>query len=99
MLSRITAFCSGRRTKWVVVGVWLLLGIASAPLAGRLSKVTDDRFLNLLPDNAQPVQVNDLVKRLIPGNVNATVIVVYRRTGGLTAADHQLIAAQASSLA
>jgi len=99
MLSRITAFCSGRRTKWVVVGVWLLLGIASAPLAGRLSKVTDDRFLNLLPDNAQPVQVNDLVKRLIPGNVNATVIVVYRRPGGLTAADRQLIAAQASSLA
>ena len=81
-----------------MVGVWLILAVAAAPLAGRLKNVTDDRFLSLLPSNSDPVRVNDLVRKLVPGHVNATVIVVYARTGGLTPSDQQAIESQAIHL-
>ena len=39
----LARFVTGRRTKWLVPVIWLILVILLQPLGAKLSKVTDDR--------------------------------------------------------
>ncbi|MEU5658725.1 MMPL family transporter [Streptomyces sp. NPDC047737] len=80
----------GRRTKWLVVVLWLVVLFLAAPLAGKLMGAQDNDAASWLPSSAESTQVWEESKEFRPEII--TAIVVYAREGGLTAADRGRIA-------
>jgi RND superfamily putative drug exporter len=95
-LARIVA---GRRTKWLVVVAWVLLAVVFAPLGAKLGDVTDNRTETFLPPEAESTEVLRLEEQRFAGGETVGGLVVYRRAGGLTAADRARIVRDAQRLA
>lgn len=79
----------GRRTKWLVVLFWLVVIVAAAPLAQKLTDAQDNQASSWLPGSAESTQVLDISAEFRPEQIPA--IVVYARDGGLTAEDRARI--------
>ena len=98
MLKTIAGWASGRRTKWYVVGFWVLL-LAVSTLPGQLTEVTEDRISSFLPDDSQAIVADKVIEERFPGGQTTSAVAVYHRDGGLTDADQQAIAAEAEEMA
>src|SRR5918999_1261187 len=98
MLRRISGFATGRRSKWIVVAVWVLFALALGPLQPKLQEATTNEPDEFLPASADSTEVNDLVEsRFAKGN-EAEAIILVRRESGLTPADERLIADEVKDL-
>ncbi|HEX8054021.1 MAG TPA: MMPL family transporter [Thermoleophilaceae bacterium] len=93
----LASFVTGRRTKRVVPAIWLLLLLVFTPLGAQLTDAVDDRFESFLPDDAQSTEVAELQRERFRSGQTADGLVVYRREGGLTAADRRKILADAQA--
>jgi RND superfamily putative drug exporter len=89
---------TGRKTKWVVVGVWVLLLFAFAPLGAKVADETNDQLESFLPEDAQSTEVAELLRQRFESGQTAGGLIVYRRDGGLTEADRGKIAADAKAI-
>ena len=84
-------FICGKRSKWVVLVVWVaIMGLAGGA-STKLMSVEKNDAISFLPPNAQSTQVQNLAARF-PGGQTQLATVVYHREGGLTAADLATIA-------
>ena len=97
-MSALASFVSGRRTKWVVIGLWIAAVFALAPLGAKLGDVTRDETASFLPAEAESTKVQELIKDRFPGGETGIGLIVYRRSGGLTAADRAKIARDARAV-
>ena len=82
----IIRFPSGRRGKWVVLGLWILILAVGGSLAGKLTGAEKNDSQQWLPAQAQSTKVLALQSRFQSPNVFPAVV-VYDRPSGLTAAD------------
>ncbi len=98
MIRTIARFSSGRRSKWIVVGVWLLLLVLSQ-LPGKLTDVTEDRIASFLPNDAPATVADNIVQNRFPGHPVTSAVVVYKRDGGISVEDRQQIASEAAAVA
>ena len=96
-MARLARFVTGRRTKWAVLGLWVLLAFAIAPLGGKIQDVTDDSIDSQLPPSAQSTEVFKLQKDRFDSGQTTTGLIVYERQGGLNEADKKQIAADAEA--
>ena len=92
----LAAFVSGRRTK---VGRARDLGRADRRVRARSAassrdETTDDTS-SFLPKSAESTEVNNLLKERFASGQTVSGMIVYRRAGGLTAADRRKILADA----
>jgi RND superfamily putative drug exporter len=83
---RLAGLTSGRRTKWLVLAAWLITLAVLGPLAGKLGDVENNDAAAWLPGGAESTQVVNLQKQFSKDETMLAVI-VYERTGGITAAD------------
>jgi putative drug exporter of the RND superfamily len=90
-MSALASFVSGRRTKWVVIVLWIVGVIALSPLAAKLGDATRDETASFLPEDAESTQVQELLKDRFPGGETTIGLIVYKRDGGLTEADRAKI--------
>ena len=97
-LRRIAEIPAGSWTKWVVVGVWVVVLVVAFPLAGKLMGAEKNDASAWLPANADSTKVLDVQARFQSPDIS-TAIVVYQRASGLTAADRAKAAADARSFA
>jgi RND superfamily putative drug exporter len=81
----------GRRTKWAVVGVWLVVLFALGPLAGKFEDAQENDPADYLPAKAQSVKAIDVLEDFPSGDIS-DAITVFARSGGLTAGDRAAIA-------
>jgi RND superfamily putative drug exporter len=91
----LARFVAGRRTKWVVIVAWLVGVVAMAPLGAQLADVTSDDTESFLPSEAESTEVQALLKDRFGEGETTNGLIVYRRAGGLTAADRRKIAQDA----
>ncbi|HEX4929606.1 MAG TPA: hypothetical protein VFV62_02775, partial [Gaiellaceae bacterium] len=75
----------GRRTKWAILAAWAVLLAVFGPLGLKLPELTNDEIV--LPSSSQTAEVHRIVSARFPGGDQKQVLLVYRRAGGLTAAD------------
>lgn len=81
----------GRRSRWVVLGLWVVAVGASLPFALRIGPAESNDLLALLPSKAQSTEVLRL-ERQLPSGRNLHAVVVFRRASGLTSADRARVA-------
>src|SRR5690242_10734181 len=88
---------SGRRTKWVVLALWVVVFAIAGPLAGKLNGVEKNDNSVWLPGSAEATKVLDEQR---PFQAQQTAaIVVYERKSGLTDADLRKATADARDFA
>jgi RND superfamily putative drug exporter len=94
-MSALASFVSGRRTKWLVIALWIVAVAALAPLGAKVADVTRDETASFLPPDAESTKVQALLRDRFPGGETSIGLIVYRRGGGLTDADQARIAEDA----
>ncbi|MFF5229237.1 MMPL family transporter [Dactylosporangium sp. NPDC000521] len=94
----VARLISGRRTKWIVLGVWLVLFMGLSPLSGELTGVQKNDIAQWLPGSAESTQVVELQKQFQPTEV-APAVVVYERPSGTTPADLEKVKADVAKFA
>ena len=94
----LASFVSGRRGKWVVLGIWIVVFAALMPLGAKLGDETQDDTTSFLPASAESTEVVKILDEDFPSGETTQGLIVYQRDGGLTAADKQKIAADAKAL-
>src|SRR5664280_2386354 len=93
----VIGFICGKRTKWVVLVVWVvILGLAGG-VANKLMSVEKNDAISFLPRNAQSTQVQNLAGRFTGGKTQLATV-VYHRPGGLTPEDLATIASDRSRI-
>ena len=95
---RLAALPCGRRSKWVVLALWLVLVVVAGPLAGKLMSAEDNEASSWLPGKAESTQVLVQQRTFQPVDT-AQAVVVYERPGGVTPADRTKAAEDAKAFA
>ncbi len=85
----------GRRTKWAILGAWAVLLAIFGPLGLKLPELTNDEVV--VPASSETAEAHRLISERFPGGDQKQVLLVYRRAGGLTAADRTAINEDASA--
>jgi putative drug exporter of the RND superfamily len=98
-VSALASFVSGRRTKWVVILLWLVAVVAMSSFGSKLADVTSDETASFLPAEAESTRVQELLKERFPGGETTIGLIVYKREGGLTEADRERVARDAEEVA
>ncbi|MEV6396601.1 MMPL family transporter [Streptomyces sp. NPDC051907] len=88
-LTGLAPLVCGRRSKWVVLVLWLAVMMLAFPLASKLTDAQDNDAASWLPGSAESTQVLQESEEFRPEVIPA--IVVYARESGLTAADRERI--------
>ncbi|HET8950812.1 MAG TPA: MMPL family transporter [Solirubrobacteraceae bacterium] len=91
-MSRLLTLASGRRAKWVVGAVWLvvIMAMGAANLPAKFADAQQNESSSFLPGDAESTKALTAAENL-QGGETAASIVIYRRESGLTAADQQRI--------
>jgi putative drug exporter of the RND superfamily len=98
MLNGIVNRATGRRSRWWVIGAWVLVALVLLPLQPKLADLASNENEAFLAGSAESTRANDLLDERFALGQEVTAIVAYHRPGGLTEADNQQIAAEAKSL-
>ncbi|MEO3826660.1 MMPL family transporter [Actinomadura sp. B10D3] len=93
---RLAGLIAGRRTKWAVLALWIVLLAALGPLAGKLGDVEENDAAAWLPSGAESTQVVELEERFRKDETMLAVV-VYERSGGITPADKAKAASDAAA--
>jgi putative drug exporter of the RND superfamily len=88
----------GRWSKWIVLGLWVVVIAVAAPLAGKLTSVEKNDNSAWLPANAEATQVSELQKQFQSDDI-APAVIVYERPSGVTPADQAKVAQDVKALA
>ncbi|MGH2984076.1 MAG: MMPL family transporter [Solirubrobacterales bacterium] len=95
----LASFVAGRRSKWVVLAVWILIFAAMLPLGAKLADETRDDTTSFLPASAESTDVVKILDDGFPDGETTQGVIVYSRDGGLTKADKQKIAEDGKAVA
>jgi putative drug exporter of the RND superfamily len=90
-LRTLASVVTGRRTKWVVLVLWIIAVAALSPLGSKLSDETQDDTVSFLPESAESTEVVRILDDQFPGGETTQGLIVYEDEGGLDAADRQRI--------
>jgi len=97
-LRKIAEIPAGSWTKWLVVGVWLVVIVSLFGLSSKLMGAEKNDASAWLPGSAESSKVYDVQTHVQSPNVYAGVV-VYERASGVTAADRAKAAADARMFA
>jgi RND superfamily putative drug exporter len=90
-VNRIVALIAGRRSKFVVLGAWLLAIVALGPFIGKFEDAQENEPSSFLPGDAESVRVLE-ASDAFPGGEVTAAIVVFRNPDGLDSAAREAIA-------
>ena len=98
-MKKLLTLATGPRAKWVVLGLWLLIVVGVNAASCRRSSTRSRRTTRRRssPASAESTKALEATKEL-QGSERVTMVAVYRRAGGLTAADKAKIAADRAEL-
>jgi putative drug exporter of the RND superfamily len=94
-MHKLAGLVTGRRSKYVVVAVWVVLALVLGSVGAKLADVTNDQNESFLPKSAESTKVLERLNEDFPGGQTVNGLVVYERPGGLTEADKTKIRSDA----
>ncbi len=57
----ITSFIAGRRTKWVVLALWIVAFAVMMPFGAKLADETEDDTASFLPESSESTRVVEML--------------------------------------
>jgi RND superfamily putative drug exporter len=90
-LRRVASVATGRRTKWLVLVIWIVAFAVMSPLGAKLGDETQDDTVSFLPESAESTEVVRVLDDRFEAGETTQGILVYQDKGGLDAADQQKI--------
>jgi len=92
MHRQIAGKLTGRVTKWLALGVWVLLVVVAGPLAGKLTDVQDNQASSWLPASAESTRALEKLAPFhnqndIPTVLGATLVITIFTVAGCLLAD------------
>jgi putative drug exporter of the RND superfamily len=100
-MSKFLTLATGRTSKWVVALVWLIgvlgIGVIALNLPGKFSDAENNESTSFLPSDAESTEALEVAEDL-QGGEQAPIVVIYRREGGLSAADRERISSDRTAL-
>jgi len=92
MTRRLADAVTSRRGRWVVVAVWLLIGVAGLLGRSQIGEVTAAGQSSFLPSNAESTRAIEALEGSTQGGSNdigeeVPTVIVFDRRGGLSKAD------------
>jgi RND superfamily putative drug exporter len=97
-LRALASIVAGRRSKWVVLVVWIIAMAAMQPLGSKLSDETTDDTESFLPDSAESTEVVRQLDQEFSAGETTFGLIVYEDKNGLSAEDKQTIAEDAQAI-
>src|SRR5215207_5046976 len=98
-MGAIARLATGRRSKWVVIAIWLAATLAAIPLQSKLQTLASDESGAFQDRDAESTRIDDLIDRRFPSGGETTALVLYTRSRGqLTPQDAERVASDASAL-
>ncbi len=94
----LASIVTGRRSKWVVIALWVVIGFALFPVGAKLSDETKDDTTSFLPESAESTEVVRILDEDFESGETTQGLIVYERPGGLTAPDRVKIREDARKL-
>ena len=94
-MTALAGVTTGRISRFVVIGVWLVLLGVFAPLSAKLNSQKVDTSTSLLPEDSEAGRVAETLAERFAGGDRPTTVLLYQREGGLTPEDQRLIAENA----
>jgi RND superfamily putative drug exporter len=89
---------AGRRAKWLVLAVWLLIVLLVGPLGSKISSIQKNDSISYLPNSAESTKVNREYQKF-PQSKELPATIAYRRATGLGQPDLSRITADRGKLA
>ncbi len=86
-MSRVFELASRGRAKWAIAAIWLIVALAAGSVAGRFQSSQKNDTTSYLPGDAESVRALDAINRASGGAEITGTVVVFARSGQLTAAD------------
>src|SRR5256885_3171161 len=93
--SKLSALPCGRVSKWVVLGVWIVIAAISFPLYGKLTGVQKNDSSQWLPKAAESTKALNLSTAFTPKDVTPAIIVYDRGGKPMTPTDRVAAGADA----
>ena len=94
---RIAALPCGRWSKWVVLGLWIVIFAVAGPLSAKLTGAQENDQSAWVPGSAESTKAFERYQVFQPGELVPTVL-VYERPSGITPADQAAVAQQVSQI-
>ncbi|MEU0558696.1 MMPL family transporter [Dactylosporangium sp. NPDC006015] len=91
-MSTLSRLPSGRRTKLLMLALWVVIASVLGPLALKLTDVQDNDSLGSLPASAEASRAAALAEAAFPEPDTLVAVAVYVRESGLTDADRAKVA-------
>ena len=98
-MSRLVRLPSGRRAKYLILALWLVIASATAPLAFKLPDAVSDDQVAWLPRSAEATAAFERAEAAFPGSDRLVAVAVYSRDAGLTAVDRTKVDADREAFA
>ena len=95
---RLARIPAGTRTKWFVLGFWVIVLVIAFPLSTKLTGAEKNDASAWLPSNAESTKVLNVQAKFQSPNVLSGVV-VYQRNSGITPADRAKAATDARQFA
>jgi RND superfamily putative drug exporter len=87
LIGRVAAAVTDPRVRWVVIAVWVLIGVAGLLGRDHINDVTAAGQSSFLPKNAESTRALDVLQHSQKSGEEVPVVIVFERNGGLTKAD------------
>ena len=95
---RYAAIVAGRRTKWAVLVLWLILIAAGGTFASKIGSIQNNEASTWLPAKAESTQALKVGDQYFADKNVSTAVVVFHRAGGLSPQDLAFIDQHRSQL-
>jgi RND superfamily putative drug exporter len=97
-LRRLASIVTGRRTKWLVLVLWIVAFAVMSPLGSKLGDETQDDTASFLPESAESTRVVEILDSEFETGGTTFGLLVYQNEAGLNAADRRKIADDAQRI-
>ena len=94
---RLAALPCGRISKWVVLGLWIVVFMIAGPLSAKLTGAQENDQSAWVPGSAESTKAFERYQAFQPGELVPTIL-VYERPSGTTPADQAAVTQHANQI-
>jgi putative drug exporter of the RND superfamily len=95
MLAALSSLTASARSRWVVIGAWVVLAAAMVPLQGPLQDRAADESDTFMVRGSESLKAKQAIDAQFRAGAESAAVIVYFRDGGLQSPDHDRMVADA----